>query len=265
MKPLSALFFSALTIAIIAWILWTSLDFQDCIKSYGQNDPSAEHLKKGIPALVGSFPSYRHCVGAYVTDKNAVITAICTLVIAVFTTVLGIFTMSLASSTRIAADAAQSSAETAQKALLIANRPVITVGELELIESDAVLNKPVISWALRNSGTGSGVVTGIKVEVVMQGDNTPRIFSRQSSAWRGTIEVGKTSTGHQVTTPTMQVRIKEILAGRLLLYLAVYLEVMDIMENRGTAVFPFIFDSQAKTFKFIDQLNIGDENDDPQA
>ena len=136
----------------------------------------------------------------------------------------------------------QSSAETAKKALFAANRPVITIGELELVESNDALNKPLITWALRNPGPGFAVVNHVKVEIVMQGDDTPRIFSRQSSGWHGTIEVGKTSSGHQVTTPTMQARIKEILAGRLLLYFNIELQLMDVMENRSSARFPFIFD-----------------------
>jgi hypothetical protein len=92
------------------------LDFQQCVKSYGESDPTAEHLKKGISAFVSPFPSYRHCIGTYVTDKNAVITALGTLVIAVFTTVLGVFTISLAGSTRITADAAKKSADAAYAA-----------------------------------------------------------------------------------------------------------------------------------------------------
>jgi hypothetical protein len=113
LKILSALFFGALVVAVFALVLWTSLDFQECIKSYGENDPSAKHLEKGISVFVAPIPTYRHCIGAYVTDKNAVITALGTLVIAVFTTVLGIFTISLAGSTRIAADAAKRAADAA--------------------------------------------------------------------------------------------------------------------------------------------------------
>src|SRR6266436_9102754 len=108
MKTVSALFFGVLVVCIFALVLWTSLDFQQCIKSYGQNDPA-----------------YRHCIGAYVTDKNAVITALGTLVIAVFTTVLGIFTISLARSTRIAANAADLSVKIAQRALTELERPYL--------------------------------------------------------------------------------------------------------------------------------------------
>jgi hypothetical protein len=113
MRALSALIFGTLVVCVFALLLLTSLDFQQCIKSYGENDPSAEHLQKGVSVFVSPFPSYRHCIGAYVADKNAVITALGTLVIAVFTTVLGVFTISLARSTRIAAEAAQKAGDAA--------------------------------------------------------------------------------------------------------------------------------------------------------
>lgn len=117
------IFFGALVVCAFALVLWTSLDFQECVKSYGENKPSAEHLEKGISAFVVSVPTYRHCVGAYVTDKNPVITAVGTLIIAVFTTVLGLFTISLAGSTRIAANAASKSAD----AVIAIELPLIRV------------------------------------------------------------------------------------------------------------------------------------------
>lgn len=69
LKRISTLLFGALVVCAFALILWTSLDFQQCIKSYGQNDPADDYLKKGISFFIGYFPSYRHCIGAYVTDK----------------------------------------------------------------------------------------------------------------------------------------------------------------------------------------------------
>jgi hypothetical protein len=121
------IFFGTLVVCAFALVLWTSLDFQECVKSYGEIKPSAEHLEKGVPAFVASVPTYRHCVGAYVTDKNAVITAVGTLIIAAFTTVLGLFTISLAGSTRIAANAAGKSAD----AVIAIELPLIRVNEPE--------------------------------------------------------------------------------------------------------------------------------------
>jgi hypothetical protein len=123
MRAISALFLVIFVFCVFALVLWTSLDFQECIKSYAANNPAAEHLKKSVSVFISPFPSYRHCIGAYVTDKNAVITALGTSVIAVFTTVLGIFTISLAHSTRIAANAAELSA----KAAFAIELPIIRV------------------------------------------------------------------------------------------------------------------------------------------
>jgi hypothetical protein len=167
--------------------------------------------------------------------------------------------------TEIAANAAQKSADTAEKSLFAANRPVITIGELELVQSDDLLDKPHINWAMRNSGSGFAVVTDVKVETVIQGDGTPRIHSQESSVWIGVIETGKTSDGHRVTTATMQARIKDILAGRLLLYFNVELQLMDVMENRSGARFPFIYDSKAKSFKRTSPLVVGEEKGDSQT
>lgn len=98
--------FVGLLLALGFWILWTSLDFQECIKAYGTSDPSDQHLNKSISRIVSSVLTWRHCAGAYVLDKNAVINAISTVFIAIFTTILAVFTVRLAGSTRIAADAA---------------------------------------------------------------------------------------------------------------------------------------------------------------
>ncbi|MGO8912029.1 MAG: hypothetical protein ACLQDM_22250 [Bradyrhizobium sp.] len=121
-------FFGGLVLAVTFWILWTSLDFQECVKSYGQYDPAAEHLEKGSSRIIATLLTYRHCAGAYVVDKNAVITALGTIVIAIFTTVLGVFTISLAGSTRIAANAAARST----KAAIALELPLIRASAAQL-------------------------------------------------------------------------------------------------------------------------------------
>lgn len=103
--------FVALVLWLVCYILWSSLDFQQCIKSYRGNDPTTKDFEKGVPIFVVPIPTYRHCVGAYVVDKNPAITAVGTLIIAAFTTVLSIFTIGLARSTKIAAIAAKTAAE----------------------------------------------------------------------------------------------------------------------------------------------------------
>jgi hypothetical protein len=146
LKTLSAVFFSALVVCGSAWILWTSLDFQECMKSHGEDDPAA--------VFVGSLSSYRHCIGAYITDKNAVITAIGTLVIAVFTTVLGIFTMSLAKSTRIAADATTASVDLARDIAKRQLRAYVTVNGVIRTKDPGDLNAEgfAVLVDIKNSG-----------------------------------------------------------------------------------------------------------------
>jgi hypothetical protein len=276
-----ALRYLAATLVVIfgLWILGTSSSFKTCKAE--QAAANAEQRKENprpfVLSLADSAAICIRCAGHVLYEYRDAATAVATVLIAIFTYTLYGATKGLVQAAEIqsadmkrsivaaaiAADAAQSSAETAKKALFAANRPVITIGELELVESDAVLNKPVIKWGLRNPGPGFAVVNNVKVEVVIQGDNTPRIFSRQFSEWHGTIELGKTSSGHQVTTPTMQARIKDILAGRLLLYFNIELQLMDIMENPSNARFPFIFDSQANSFKPTSPLVIGDEKQPP--
>lgn len=162
MRKISALLFATLVVCVFALILWTSLDFQQCIKSYGNIDPATEHLEKGLSVFVGRFQPYRHCVGAYVTDNNAAITALGTLVIAVFTTVLGVFTISLASSTRIAADAAKAAAEhipTVEGAFI----HVLLVGDmigagLDIVENGQSYSPPEIQISLKNYGKTPGFI-----------------------------------------------------------------------------------------------------------
>jgi hypothetical protein len=99
---------AGLLLVLASLILWTSLDFQECVKT-------GERLEKSGTRVVATILAWRHCAGAYALDKNAVITALGTIVIAIFTTILGVFTMRLAQSTRIAADAAKESADAATR------------------------------------------------------------------------------------------------------------------------------------------------------
>ena len=173
MRKISAFLFAALVVCVFALILWTSLDFQQCIKSYGNNDPAA----KSISVFVGLFQPYRHCIGAYITDKNAVITAVGTLVIAVFTTVLGIFTISLARSTRIAADAAKAAAEhipTVEGAFIhvLLSRDIIG-SRLDSVEKEQFFQGfPEIRISLKNFGKTPGFVElfNVRLRYVSTGD-----------------------------------------------------------------------------------------------
>lgn len=121
-------FFVVLIIAVIVAVVASSLDFQQCVKTDSENDPSAQHSENSVAAFVHSIPTYRHCVGAYVIDKNSAITALGTAIIAIFTTILGIFTVSLARSTRVAANAADLSA----RAAIAIDLPIIKATPVKL-------------------------------------------------------------------------------------------------------------------------------------
>jgi hypothetical protein len=276
---LRALRYFAAVLAIVSgiWIFGTSSSFETC--KTAQAAANTEQSQKNPPFLAfANFSAvYVRCTGHVLYEYRDFATAVATIFIALFTFTLWWATKGLVEAeaiqsadmkrsivaAEIAANAAQKSADTAEKSLFAANRPVITIGELELVQSDDPLDKPHINWAMRNSGSGFAVVTDVKVETVIQGDGTPRIHSQESSVWIGVIETGKTSDGHRVTTATMQARIKDILAGRLLLYFK--LQLMDVMENRSGARFPFIYDSKAKSFKRTSLLVVGEEKGDSQT
>jgi hypothetical protein len=72
----------ALILAVL--IVGSSQPFQTCIeeatKHYG-----SEALQKGTPHIFVVFKTFKSCLGVYIIDKNAVITALATIAIAYFT------------------------------------------------------------------------------------------------------------------------------------------------------------------------------------
>ncbi len=119
------------------------MDFQECVKTYGQNHPAAEHFEKSLAGVISTVLTYRHCAGAYVVDKNQVIAALGTVIIAIFTTILAVWTVSLAGSTRIAANAAKRSADAA-----------------------VAIELPIIKAVPDNLGKGSFANQGIEKEYI---------------------------------------------------------------------------------------------------
>src|SRR5437868_6089040 len=111
-KRASPLILGAVAFLIIWWIVGSSQAFQTCINDT-ENGAANDPLQKQIPIFVREFWVYRRCLGAYVIEKHAAITAIGTLAIAIFTAILGGFTISLSKSTRDAALAAKKSADAA--------------------------------------------------------------------------------------------------------------------------------------------------------
>jgi hypothetical protein len=147
--------FGALVVVVSIAVVGSSLDFQQCVEAYRYNEPASQHLHKGVAVFIEMIPTYRHCVGAYVTDKNAVITAIATIVIAIFTTILGIFTMSLAKSTRVAANAADRSA----RAAIALQSPIIRIWPDKLGHGDFSQAERMIEHCDVSSVTVSNVGT----------------------------------------------------------------------------------------------------------
>jgi hypothetical protein len=157
LRQIANVCFIALFIFLSFWVMWSSLDFQECIKGQNQNDRGSQHLEEGVSVFVVSPLALRRCAGAYVTDKKDVINAVATLVIALFTAVLGVFTVSLAGSTRKAASAAERAAITADKAI-------------ELSESASLV---VDTWGVENWGQPN---LSIKFHIYNSGKNTAEIL-----------------------------------------------------------------------------------------
>ena len=155
------------------------MDFQECIKTYSENNPADEHLKKGGTAIVSTLLTWRHCSGAYVLDKNTVINAIGTVVIAIFTTILAVFTVRLAGSTRIAADAANLNAE----AVISAERAYVFVEierqyVMDIIRQIAGTHQPPfkisIEYCFTNEGRTPAIIRAISYGAIVA-ENLPRV------------------------------------------------------------------------------------------
>ena len=179
-KTILALLFGALVVFAFAWALWTSLDFQECIKNYTDRNLSAEHFEKGTSIFVVPISTYRHCVGAYVTDENATITAVGTLVIAIFTTVLGIFTINLAGSTRMAANAAKESADAltqSERAHIFIKIEaqdflgVLSSANLANVTADGLVATPVtVEFRFKNYGKTPAILKEMSRDIIISAD-----------------------------------------------------------------------------------------------
>jgi hypothetical protein len=194
-RYLASLAFVALVILVVAWVVSTSLDFQQCVEASGQESPPSEHLEESISIFIRVIPTYRHCVGMYVTDKNQVITALGTVVIAIFTTILGIFTISLSHATRVAADAAKLNAQAvidAERAHLYVIVKQHNVSELidaisgvkwrDEIAKDR-MEPPILSYNLKNYGKTPATLESVSHCLQIQtGEGGERIFEMPERA-----------------------------------------------------------------------------------
>jgi hypothetical protein len=80
-------FFAVLLIVLVLWSVGGSQEFQACIGG-GQHQATDQSSLQGIAILSGELFLFRDCLGAFVIENNAAITALATLLIAIFTIVL---------------------------------------------------------------------------------------------------------------------------------------------------------------------------------
>ena len=94
---------SVLLFCLIAWIVDSSQLFQSCV-SEGKHNAGDETLQNKVSVFVSEFWVYRRCLGIYVIERNAGITALFTVVLAVSTILLWIVTNKAAKAAQAAAE-----------------------------------------------------------------------------------------------------------------------------------------------------------------
>jgi hypothetical protein len=92
-----------LLVCLVLWLLESSQLFHSCV-SEGENPAREEAPQDKISVFVSEFWIYRRCLGVYVIERNAGITALFTVVLAVSTILLWIVTRTAAEAAKIAAD-----------------------------------------------------------------------------------------------------------------------------------------------------------------
>jgi hypothetical protein len=94
---------SVLLFCLVVWIVDSSQLFQSCV-SEGKNNAGDEALQNKVSVFVSEFWVYRRCLGIYVIERNAGITALFTVVLAVSTILLWIVTNKAAKAAQAAAE-----------------------------------------------------------------------------------------------------------------------------------------------------------------
>jgi hypothetical protein len=74
----------AIILAIFVVLLASSQPFQGCMQQ-AHDYYRSQAIQQGTPPILVSLKTLKSCVGAYILEKNAVITALATIVIALFT------------------------------------------------------------------------------------------------------------------------------------------------------------------------------------
>lgn len=86
LKRYWSLILIGLALSLLGWAVLSSKPFQQCVSSQQQANGTANHTN--ISSIPISLGIYRDCVGRFVIQENAAITALATLMIAIFTIVL---------------------------------------------------------------------------------------------------------------------------------------------------------------------------------
>jgi hypothetical protein len=158
--------------------------------------------------------------------------------------------------TRVAAEAAKKSADVAENSLKLANRPLIVISPLSLIDHD-----PHIEFGCRNSGNGTGIIN--KITVIIS-TSAPRVMTLQwyttlvNSDINTAIEVGDTHFVERVTSPLLtDMEIAKVRKGDTTLLVTIQVLSQDILKTPYDQIFPFIFDTLHGEFvrnsRFVEQ------------
>jgi hypothetical protein len=92
-----------LLLCLMVWLVGSSQLFQSCI-SEGKNYAREEDLQNKVSILAGEFWVYRRCLGMYVIERNAAITALFTVALAGSTILLWLVTNKAAEAAKVAAE-----------------------------------------------------------------------------------------------------------------------------------------------------------------
>jgi hypothetical protein len=249
---------TVLCLVCVAAILLTSQRFQACIVS-ASSHPSAPGVYGRLSAFLGDLLEHRRCVGSYVIENNAAITALATVLVAIFTAVLGSFTISLAGSTRIAAEAARTSAISAEKALEQTSSPYLDV---TIALKDAVIRRmpggdtvtqfmggEFAEYFIHNYGQGTAIVLEIYQFCIRSGGIPgPIPFPPlQSPTLKRVFSIGgqKESAAIPVNYPEGGI---QNLKGSKAVWIGMQIRYRDIFRNQYLSSYCAAFNAHSATF-----------------
>jgi hypothetical protein len=265
----------AISGAIVAAILYSGA----CVGETGQQDTDAykypqetnSKYQRVFTTVECGVRTLRGAIIAHTNEISMAITAIATLFIALYAFALSDSTRALRDvaerqksdmieSLKIAskaANAAEKSALVADNSLKLANRPLITISPIALVDQ-SMTSASHIHFGCRNNGKGTGIVSKIAifVSILMQRAltvqwNTTLINSDSNSA----IEVGDMLVVDRVESPLLTTaEVAKIREGESSLLVTIQILYQDILKTDYDQRFPFIFDHARGEFIRNDQF-----------